>query len=132
MQPREVIWVGVNLNRSDNEWLPKKRLTEAHDAIVRRICESDLRLQGTHIEFQNGSCIDTYDLGPGKGTAVDIYDAMGTRIGFGIRVTRISSGKSRISKVRDWLAGLGIRLPVSVWVWSPATVPSCIVRRAVS
>jgi hypothetical protein len=65
------------------------------------------------------------------GQLVDVFDAMGFRIGFGIKADDIVSGKEMIPKVTDLLTRMRISLPVSVWAWSPASIPSYTTRKVV-
>jgi hypothetical protein len=125
----DVIWVGVSLDAADNPRVPRSSLSRVHDTIVSII--TDPRVYGTRQEtrFPNDAAYDIYACDPTKGAVMDLFDAMGFRIGFGIKVDSVDQGTRIMPRVRDWMLGLGIGLNVSVWTWSPASVPSYTIRR---
>lgn len=129
MHNQDVLWVGVSLDPSDNPRVSRARTSAAHDAIVSAVTQPAIYRTRVIHEYPSGAQLDNYNFGPDMGLVVDIFDALGFRIGFGIWAQDIESGKALIPKVSDWLRGLGVSLPVSVWMWSPASVPSYTVHR---
>lgn len=120
----EVLWVGVSFDPTDES----EYAGGQHDIVVGTLCEPALQARVVTERFPSGAQIDVY---PGSAmTLVDVFNATHTRIGFGIRVNSIAEGRMKILGAGIFLRGLGITLPVSVWAWSPASVPSSIVRPA--
>ena len=129
MNKSDVLWVGVSLDSADNPRVPRSSLVHAHDTIFSAL--TDPRVYRTRVEtkFPSGASLDIFTFDPDKGEIVDLFDALGFRIGFGIKVADVERGKDLIPKVRDWLTSMHIRLPVSVWTWNPASIPSYTIRR---
>lgn len=140
MSNADIVWVGISLNADDNPRVPRSRVVKAHDAIVRIICEPNMRGKGTETSFLNGASVTEYILQsePVDVIAIDIYNTRDRRIGFGIKLLNDGNGlgpvtergKQLIPKVADWLRSSGITLPVSVWAWSPSNSASSSLRKA--
>lgn len=129
MNNADVLWVGVSLDAADNPRVPRSHLIAAHDIIVSAVTQPAIYSTRTLHEYPSGAQLDIYTFDRSKGEVMDLFDALGFRIGFGIKVKDVEQGKSLVPKVRDWMTELGVRLPVSVWAWSPASVPSYTIRR---
>ena len=119
---REIIWVGVGF---DEEQLSDSAYVGEQHRALNDLCD-DIG-PCTITKYPSDAQIEEYDIPLHK--AVDIYDALGWRIGFGIRVASIKEGQEKLQTVQDWLKPWLITKPVSVWAWSPASVPSRIIRR---
>src|SRR5512135_3352007 len=126
----EVLWAGCSFDPTES-YESGDYLDEQHTAINERCIAWDM-FEGVHptvTDFPSGAVIEEYRALP-FGLVVHIYDALGSRIGFGILAADIPTGRALIPKVKEWFLSLGITLPVSVWAWCPATAPSDIVRPA--
>jgi hypothetical protein len=119
---KEILWAGVSFDPTDDS----DYANDQHDTIVGTLL-GDNHWRSTE-PFPSGAQLDSY--ASPAGDVVDIFDAVHTRIGFGVRVNSIAEGNAKLNEVTAWLRSLGITLHVSVWAWSPAGVPSSIARPA--
>lgn len=113
----EILWVGVGFNPAEDGG----DFNEQHDVI--NSIGIDIEVKGgtrKPVPLPSGAFTDEYVM-PHVGTVVDIFDALGGRIGFGIRVGSIAEGKLKVAGTEMWLRAEGIVLPVSVHAWSPAS-----------
>lgn len=114
-----MLWVGVSPTEENNPRLFPSQIEKANDAIVRALCEPQVRGKGVDREFTNGSSCVTFDFGGDIGEVVDLYDTLHSRIGFGVRVQNTAQGVALKPKVAAWLRSIGVLIPVTVWAWSP-------------
>ena len=126
----DIIWVGLNLDAGDNPGVPGSQINAMNDRLAEVIVPSPVWRSRKAARFRSGACYNAFSKGSDLGTILDLYDPHGSRIGFGIRVDDVNRGTEMIPKLKKWMEKIGIPLPVSVWVWSPAsTRPSYKVSR---
>ena len=140
-----IIWLYADSPQEWNcsEWrakIPSDALNASHEAGTSphrgRLFQMATALNWKHPQVQKQLGLADVIVFQRNVLVPEVWDAMDHRIGFGIRVAgdnlvaMTARGKALIPKVTDWLKSIGVNLPVSVWVWSPANVPSRTVRKA--
>ena len=135
---QEVLWAGISFGDDGSEDVGHRRsfgyalfIGRQHDAVVSRVTNWKVfeGVAPATTEYPSGAALDEYRLPDGT-TFIDLYDALGTRIGFGRRVSSVDEGRACVAAITSLFKPLGITLPVSVWAWSPASVPTRTVQAA--
>ena len=108
-----IYWAGVSFDAHD-EVETDGFLDKQHTAITDWCGEQAIRRTPMEtIDVPTGD-IHVYSV-PGLWQVLDIFDAMGSRIGFGIRVETITIGNQVLYAAGEWLRTIGLNLHVAVY-----------------
>lgn len=116
----EIFWVGVRFDPSD-PFEDGSYLDEQHKAVLKIVSAMSSR----SVVYTNGGRIDICR--HPVWTMLDIFDATGSRIGFGVRVPEVIRGSAELDIVREWLRCRHVTLHVRLWSWNPSGLPSSVV-----